>query len=41
MYAPGESVVSWTPSDPPGWSEADRTTAPAPSPNRMQVLRSV
>ena len=26
---------------PPGSSDADRTTAPAPSPNRMQVFRSV
>jgi hypothetical protein len=41
MYAPCGSVVMWIPSVPPGSSLADTTTAPAPSPNRMQVLRSV
>ena len=41
MYAPCGSVVISIPSAPPGSSEADRTTAPAPSPNRMHVLRSV
>ena len=41
MYAPWGSVVSSMPTGATGSSDADSTTAPAPSPNRMQVLRSV
>ncbi len=41
MYAPCGSVVSSMPTGAVGSSDADSTTAPAPSPNRMQVLRSV
>src|SRR5437763_1145729 len=41
MYAPSGSVVISRPCrPPPSSSEADRTTAPAPSPNRMHVPRS-
>ena len=39
--APVPSEKRSIPNRPPGWSLAWSTTAPAPSPNRTQVLRSV
>ena len=40
-YVAAVSVVNSMPRVPPGSSDADMTTAPAPSPKRTHVLRSV